>query len=251
MTYPNPARVLLLLTLAGALTGPLAGDALVGDRPDFTDGPLTMAAGRWQLEGGATTTHADGDSAVEAGELLLRVGLVDGLELRLSPGSWVDEPGARGRGDAAIGIKARLFESAGGALPAVSLLATAGLPTGEEGAGSDEIEPEVKVSLAWELSDRVGLSANLGVARPSEDGERFAQGLASASLGVSLTARWGAYVEVYGVLPTARHGDDAAYSDAGVTWLANDDLQLDIRVGRQLNGEQPETYLGAGVAVRW
>jgi hypothetical protein len=253
------AAGLLLATAASSTSPSLSAqdDPLISDRPDFTESTQTIRPGGWQLELGITGSRLPprGDvprqDATEAGELLLRIGLAERLELRLAPGSWRDEDqgGADGRTDGSIGVKVALFDGVAGLLPATSLLLTAGLPRGDGELRAAEIEPELKLLLAYDLTPRLSLASNLGVALPSVDGDRPAQGIASVSLGVGLGERVGTFLEVYGFF--AGPEDDTAFVDGGFTVALGRDQQLDVRLGRELRGERPETFAGVGYAVRW
>lgn len=248
----RPWQQLLLAALSAAVPALASADPLITDRPDVTESTATMAPGSLQLEGGLSVAEVADAHSRELGELLLRIGLTDGLELRLEPGSYRDEDdGPNGRTDGGFGLKARLSAAPDGALPAASLLLSIGLPTGERPLGEEEISPELKLLLGWELAERLALGANLGVARPHEDGERFRQATASVTLGLAVTDRLGAFVETYAALPEGRGGEDRLAVDAGLTLLLSPDVQLDARIGRQLNGDGRETAAGVGFAVRF
>ncbi len=248
-------------TMASALAvalrlaaGPAAAQELVTDRPDFTESALSVERGWMQLEGGATRTEAGSDREWSLGELLLRIGLSERVELRLEPGSYLegDGPGAEISGweDASVGAKVELASATEGGLPDLALIAGLSLPTGEEGVGNDDPHPEVVLAASWDLAPRLGLGANVGVGESEEDGRDFLEGKASLALGIDVADDWGAFVEAFALYPESSGGEESHFLDAGLTWLVTPDLQLDLRAGRGLDAEEA-TFVGAGLAVRW
>ena len=267
MTRGLDVRVAAAALAAALTTTPLAArelsglpEPLVGDRPDFTESTDTIPPGHVQLESGYTLASAGDEDGHSLGELLLRVGGGAIWELRFGFGSyvWTDGPGpgASGLEDANLGAKLRLLHPAApGAVPAVSVIVGTSVPTGGREVGAEEWQPEAKLLLAWELSDRMGLSSNLNYARASgddEEGGRFDQLSASLSLGLALSDRAGAFLEYFAFDRERAGGPAAHYLDAGLTWSVWKDLQLDVRAGAGLNGgAETDSFAGVGAVVRW
>ena len=61
---------------------------MVTDRPDATESAVTVGVGVFQLESGYTFDKADGVRIHSLGEILLRVGVADILELRFGINSY-------------------------------------------------------------------------------------------------------------------------------------------------------------------
>lgn len=227
-------------------------EPLVTDRPDFTESAVAVEPGRVQLEAGATFARTGEVDEWSVGEVLLRVGLVERIELRLGAGSLVDVDapggGESGWADPSVGVKLELPVRPGDGETA--LLLTAGLPSPDE-VGGDGVVPSAVLAAGWDLTDRLSLGANLGYAYAREEGERFDQLFASAALGVAVSDPLGLFVELYGFSREEPGGGDRTYADAGATWLLSGDLQLDLRAGRGLDGPDPDWFAGAGLAVRW
>lgn len=248
-----PALALLLATLPGSLAAQTA--PLVTDRPDFTESTASVAPGRVQLESGYTLTRTDVTDAHDVGELLVRIGVAEPLELRLGANSWhvADAPGGTTSGwtGPAVGAKATLLEPGGDhpLVPSVALLAGTSLPAGHDELAPSGAEPEATLALGWELTGRLSLGANLTRGRPLRDGERFGRTTASLAAGLSLTERLGTYLEAYTRRPSAPAGGDTDVLNGGVTLLLGPDAQLDARLGAGLAGG-PDLVLGVGLAVR-
>jgi hypothetical protein len=258
------ASVSVSTGVAGAQSFSGLDEPLVADRPDFSEGTETLQRGHFQLEGGFTSARVDDEDSQSLGEILLRVGLGDRLEARIGAGSYtrVDGPGGDFSGfeDPTLGVKIRLSPDSGTLpplRPAVALLLNATIPAGDDELTADEWIPEAKLALAWEVTERFGLSANLNWALPpglsggGDLDERFHQFSGSLSGGYSFTDRIGGYLEYYGYTEEEEDGPGTHYLNTGISYLISNDLQVDLRYGRGLNDPDPDDYVGFGAAVRW
>lgn len=243
---PVGLLALFLALPTRADTGPL-----ITDRPDFTESAATVAEGRFQLEGGVTAERTEDETVWTAGELLLRVGLAERLELRVSAPSHVSGPGPDGFADGGVGAKVLLIPEARGFRPATAVIVATSVPSGEAPFRSASWQPETKLCLAWDVADGIGLAANLNYARPAEDGRRFDEISGSLSVAVELAPQWGAYLEWFGFSREAPGGDATNYLNTGVTYLVHDDFQLDARIGAGLGGDTADFFAGLGAAVRF
>lgn len=251
-----PAAAVTAVQSEAATTGD--DDPLVTDRPDATESAETVRPGRVQVEGGYTLTGIDEARAHALGEVLFRVGLADRLEFRVGLDSfaWVSTPGGSSSGltDTSIGFKFKLHEGgATAADPTVAILASTSLPTGADEFSRGVAEPAVRLAAAWDLSDRVSLSSNIGWAylRDRDTEEWFSELAASVALGYGISDRWGAFLEYFGFYPATGNGPAANFVDTGLTYLVTGDLQLDGRVGYGLNRDADDFFVGFGTTVRW
>ncbi|MEJ2153073.1 MAG: transporter [Gemmatimonadota bacterium] len=242
----------LLALCAGPLPAQVTQPPLITDRPDFTESASSVAPGHLQLEAGYTFTNVDAVNEHAIGEALIRIGIAKRLEGRIGASvTWVDRPGDDDSGldDPSLGIKIVLAE--GGSRLAVALLASTTVPAGSDEVTEDEWQPGATGALAWDLSGRLGLGANLGYTYASEGGERFDQGSASVALSAGLAERTGAYLEVFTIFPAGEDADDDVTLNGGITYLVSDDFQLDARIGAGLTDDAPDIFVGFGVARRW
>ena len=254
-------RQLCAALLGLALALPAAAQTLPplsSDRPDFTEGTGTVPLGHVQLEGGVTWQEIGDEDSLAVGELLVRYSLAENVEARLGVGSWtrIDLPDDQLEGyeDPVVQLKVRLTPPADDrppGFPAIALLVGTSVPVGSEELTADEWEPDAVLAFDWILTDMLSLGANVGVAFPTEDGERFNQVLASLSAGIAATDRLGFFLETYGFSQEEPDGDATQYVDTGVTFALRDDLQVDARIGFGLNDPSPERYFGVGAAYRW
>jgi len=133
------------------------------------------------------------------GELLLRVGAWQSLELRIGITSYAvtrsPSGNSSGINDGLLGVKIKLVEGSGGFgldRPDVALIVTTTLPTGSNAFREKKLQPE-----AWDLSKRFALMSSLNYAYASEEGMRFSQFSGSISFGYTLTERFGSYLECF------------------------------------------------------
>ena len=99
------------------------------------------------------------------------------------------------------------------------------------------------------------MTYNLGAALATsekENGSRttLSSGLYSVSMGYSVTEKLGVFVEVFGEVGLSAE-DSPISVDGGLTWLLNDDSQLDLFTGAGLNNEADEFFVGLGYSLRW
>ena len=225
------------------------------DRPDQTESAQLVPAGIVQVEGGATTSRSRGARTTSYGELLVRAGLGDALELRVEPFTYTTVSGggvprAGGVEDLALGIKVPIFrrDSAPRFVPDVAVIGATSVPTGAHRLRGEGAQPGAVLAADWSLAERLGFGSNLTLRRGRSDGERYWERGASATFGIGLSERAAMYAEWFAVRDTR---DNAAVHvlNSGVTWKLSSDFQLDARVGRGTRGSG--SFGGIGFATRW
>ena len=251
-------RLARLGVLLGALL-PFAGfwpaaaqEPMITDRPDFTESAFSIPTGYFQLEAGFTFEDGESGDFETYGEALLRVGLTPRWEARLGIPSYgrfeADGMDASGFLDASLGAKVEL-DPWGQA--STALLVSTSVPTASGDFESSHWQPEVLLALSWDLDAGYGLGANLGYTHAYDGNERFAQLRASVGLGIPVSDRLGAFVEMYGFSEESEDGSPTLYADAGLTYALSEDLQLDVRVGHGFADSGTDLFFGAGVSTRW
>ncbi len=254
--------ILRLLFLSGfvVLAQPVGAveDALVTDRPDFTESALVVDTGRWQFEMGATYDDGASVTAWSAGELLVRWGVARDLELRLGAVSylWVDGAGEDSSGflDPSLGMKYEISDGQGrGFLGGTSLavIAATTIPVGGSAVSSPDWQPLVVLAASWDLAPSLSLGTNFGYSRPSDGDDRFHSFWLSLAVGVGITDRTSAFFELYGFDREEDRGPSTAVFQTGLTYLINSNVQLDGRVARRLTDSGPDFLLGVGVSWRY
>ena len=225
---------------------------LVTDRPDMTEAPTVVLRGMVQVETGYLLA-SDGDvTRYEVPGTLVRIGLGRQTELRIGHAGMAVGEGNHGAGDSALGVKVNLIERADGWRPELSILGGLSMPTGDEGFSSNRVDPSFLVALAYELSPRLSLGSNVGVAweSSSEEIDRDAAIVYSLVLGSGLTNRLSAFLEVFGDWQTTGASATSVSVDGGFTFLLTDLVQLDAYVGHGLRGLTDDVFVGTGLSFR-
>ena len=224
---------------------------LITDRPDQTESAAIVTKGWLQVETGVSFEQTKvkglfGDININDYSIagtLLRYGLNNSFELRFGGGYFITESDLfsnnNGFGELFIGTKYLL------PIKEINLavLAHLGLPIGNDSYSPEKIEPEIILAAAQDLSENVSLGINFG-GRWESVAEETSFFYATA-LGISLTDKLAAFVELYGNLT-----DELHKFDAGFTYLSSDHLQIDTSAGVNLNGENTNWFLSFGASFR-
>jgi len=230
---------------------------MVTDRPDFTESASTVKPGRFQFELGYTYTRQGEETLQDFGELLVRLGVLPGTEVRLGLNSLAllrsSSEDRTGLEDLTVGVKIVLHrrrEESSSAEPQVALLAGVDLPTGASGLGADGVQPAAVLALGFELAEGLALGSNLGWAYVDLGNGRLHQGVASLSIGYAIGTAISVYGEGYGLFPEYEGGGGDFYLNGGLTWALGLDVQLDGRVGVGLQEPSPNAFAGLGLSFR-
>jgi hypothetical protein len=225
-----------------------------------------MDPGRFDIELGIAdwtldrTPDARTDT-VEAGQLLVRIGLTGSLEAQVGwtafghvrtrdrPSGSVDE--ASGAGDVTVALRRNLRNPDGSGL-ALALMPFATLPTGGQAIGSGEWSAGLLVPLSYDIGGgaQIGLTGRVEAAADEDrDGRHLAfGGVAGVAVPVSET------LEATFEIAANRDEDPSGHSTewlAGLSagWMATEDLQLDAGANLGLHGA-PDVQVYLGVS-RW
>lgn len=233
---------------------PVVGDTIVTDRPDFTESAQTVTPGKIQTEAGYTFANWDGEQEHTVGELLIRIPLTSKFEGRVAVNSlaFTTTHGAKTAGlqDSSLGFKLSLNPEQKKWIPQMALIAAATLPSGGNAYRENTLQPGAKLCLGWALSEKWSFSSNLNYDHASEEGATFDKFTQSTSFGWAFKENWGAYFEAFRVQPNSTEGLETSYINGGVTYLVSDDIQLDARAGKGLNGISSEHFIGIGISNR-
>jgi hypothetical protein len=241
--------------------GPDLDAPLVTDRPDFTEASSTVGKGVAQLEIGYTFAHDDDATTTTDShffpEPLLRYGIMqDWLELRVGWTYNVEDTNgvqAEGAHDLYLGFKVGLTPQQG-LLPEMALIPQMRVPTGAAAFTNNEVLPGANWIYGWEINDCLSTAGSTQFNRwiDGGTGEAFTEWAQSWTVAYSLCDKVGAYTEWFALIP---HSADTAttqhYFNGGFTYLINNDIQLDIRVGKGLNDAADDYFIGTGLSLRY
>lgn len=233
----------------------LHAEALVTDRPDATESSSVVAPHFFQYEVGATAFEdGEGVDGLESFGSLLRVGVRENLELRFGWGGYLDSDTESGVNDAMFGLKYYLAPE-DGLRPEAAILVHVSLPIGDTELSSDALDPDFLLSFSHTLSEQLSIGYNLGgkvetSERANGNETTLSSAVYSVALGYSISDQLGAYAEVFGSIGLSADESPASF-DAGLTWLINDDQQIDCFVGTGLNNDADKWMAGIGYSIRW
>jgi len=242
-------KTFVALLLFGIAFGAVGQDdgPISAERPGFSSSPIAIAAATWQLEFGYQFSHDRSGADIDDHTLpllLLRVGLADRVEFQFGWAgvSWTDVNGVslRGANDASLGLKWQVTDKNASTL--IGLFAGFTMPVGADEFSSNEVDPAV--GLFWSHSAAGDLFGTLLISESNDDA------VASNAIGASfsLDGGMGAYVEYVGTF--GANGGPQHSVNGGMTFLANNNLQLDLHAGLGLNDRATDIFIGLGAAYR-
>ena len=250
--------VILFFSLATFAQETEAPEELVTDRPDATEAPLTVPKGSLQIETGAFYTSFEENNIKEEvlgyNTTLLRYGILDNFEFRLG---WnfeetrftingAEDPNVlSGLSPLLFGMKVNITEEEG-LLPTIGLIGHIFLPL----SAATDYRPETtgadfRFSLEHTLSEKSSIAYNIG-AQWGGDSPEIAY-IYTVAYGYSITDKFGMYAELYGDFPEDNKANHLW--DAGITYLVQNNLQLDATVGSSITKGQ-DLLLSAGLSYR-
>ena len=244
------------------------------DRHNFTESSKTVGKRTAQLEFGYTYFLADSvdesESTHTTPELALRYGITDAIELKIrwnyawrtvNPTDGEDESFSSAE-DLRLTLKLALWEQ-NRWIPETALQLRGSVPSGGRDWSTDGAEPGLNIIYAWEIAHGCELSASTGV---DSDGagdvslfdaelgrdDSFNAWHQSVALGIPLLERNEAYIEWFGIRSAGlEEGFVQSYFNVGIDHLINENLVIDVRVGRGLTRDSEDLFVGIGGGIRF
>lgn len=237
------------------------------DRPDKTESPYTVDAGRFQIETDLVTYTIDRPDGFRSETLTvapinLKAGLTNRVDLQVVFDAYVRqtvtdrstnfETTASGVGDVTVRVKANLWGDDGGDT-ALAVMPFLKLPTNTDGLGNDAVEGGIIIPLAIRLTDRVGLGlmTEIDVLEDADGDGHSPSFINSATLAFGLTDRLGMYTELYTERSAQDGADWIATIDVGFTYGVTANLQLDAGVNLGVTEAADDIQLFVGVSRRF
>lgn len=240
----NKKRLTIIFLIANAF---VYGQTIITDRPDQTESSSTIPKGSLQFETGFLLGSSNNDAIKEqqilAPSILSRFGLTKTIELRLltqfeSIKNKNTDEVYSGISDLEIGAKVQLFKKESSSTE-IAILSHLIIPTAQKQLTNDNFGSISKLSISHQFSELIGVGYNVGY-----NYFGFGNGdlTYSFALGIGLTDTLGLYLEPYGeVLDFETH--EASF-DGGLTYLLQDNIQLDISFGTGINHTMKYIALG-------
>jgi hypothetical protein len=234
---------------------------LSADRPDFTESPYTVDAGRVQLEMSFIDYTYDGDdehvSALSVAPFNVKVGLTNSTDIQFVFDPFIHEHtngnGDRGGiGDVQIRWKLNIWgndegETAFGIMPFIKL------PTATDDLGNEHVDGGVIVMFAGELPDDwgLGLMVEFDVPYDEDDEDYDFEFVHTGVLGHDIAGDLGGYLEYIGIVSSDSTPEYQAILGAGVTYGLNENTALDAGVNVGLTEDADDVNLFSGLTVRF
>jgi hypothetical protein len=182
---------------------------------------------------------------------LLRYGLVDGVELRLS-GAYIQEQtqylkGAdtrTGMEGLNIGAKFHLAEEEG-IIPQAGLIASVIIPLGDKYFTEDEFVPGFVFAAAHSVTDWAAISYNLGTNIRKNQNSLYRYSLA---IGFQPLKKIGIFGEIFGIMK--KKSIPAHAIDFGMTYLVVRNIQLDTSYGFAITDIAADSFFNFGLSWR-
>ncbi|MBL9209254.1 MAG: transporter [Opitutaceae bacterium] len=259
----------LFLALLPALAAGVSGAApaapalreLTTDRPDATESPFTIDAGRVQLELEAASYTRDRSEGVRTTEWALapfnlRYGLTRQTELAVivSPHQRVSTRAPGGprttvRGFGATTLRTKVnFQGNDGGGTAFGLIADLKLPTAAAGLDNDKVEGALTFPAAYEVGAGWSGGAMTSVEFVHTDTGRRAVWVNTVTFARELAENLGVFLEL---TSAAGDGTHAATFNGGFTRRLGPRLQLDAGVNVGLSRAAADLTVFAGLARKF
>lgn len=238
---------------------------LSADRPDTTESPITVDAGRWQIEAsffdyGRDETGQTEDEVFTYGALNLKAGLLHNVDLQLVFDAYTVQrthdrrSGAtrtvEGLSDPQLRLKINLWGNDAGRT-AFAFFPFLKIPSGSE-LSNDQVEGGIILPFSIELNDRwsLGLMAETDFVYDEDERRYETEFVHTAVLGLSLTEKIGVFLEYVGVGASNGSAYQAGLS-AGLTYGLTADVQLDVGGRAGLNAAAEDGGIFTGITMRF
>jgi hypothetical protein len=239
---------------------------LSADRPDLTESPYTVDAGRIQIETDLVRYSRDEDAGVRTEtwsplSLNFKLGLDAATDFQIVT-EWrrferVSGPGnapsleRQGFGDLIIRLKRNLFGNDEGRV-AAALLPFLSVPTSTNGVGDTSVGAGVALPVAVDLGAGWDLGL-MGEVDQIEDGDqdgRHLEWITTATTGHALFGPFGGFVEFAANFRPAGEGAWIGTADAGVTCPLSRNTQLDAGVYAGVSDAADDMTFFLGLTAR-
>lgn len=233
------------------------------DRPDATESPYTVDAGRFQLELDFLAytydkEHGTTSRSFDVMPFNLKIGLTHRTDLQLvydayghirTSGGGAGEINA-GFGDFTIRVKHNIWGNDGGPT-ALGVMPFVKIPANLIGGLNNDVEGGIIVPMAFSLAEGVDLGLQTELDFVSVEVGHDISFINSAALGFALTDKWGMFVEGF-----FEHGlEDGAETivtlNGGVTYAVNANLQLDAGANVGVTDAADDLKVFVGLSRRY
>ena len=233
-------------------------EPIVPDRPGQTNPPNVVSSGLIQFETGFLREASKSGDISTVNYLyntsLVRVGLLDNCELRfifeyagIKVDSAAHSVSVDGFNPVSVGTKLAVCPEKG-IIPQTALNVAVTFPYfGKKEFRPTFLAPSFFLLMQNTLNEKLSLGYNLGL---QWDGvQPNATAAYSVSLSMNVPGGLGVSVECYGF--TTENSSSDYHADLGLTYLINNDIQVDLSGGISFNTAPPDSFVACGLAWRF
>jgi hypothetical protein len=246
-------QVIVTLFCAGSINTGFAqsgGEEIITDRPDITESAIVVPKASLQAENGLTWTNDHLDHLLALCQTLLRLGMSDRTELRLSLPSYSQsfsrKLGSSGVTDLSIGLKQQLGPVPGGF--DLSVIVATSLPSGTADKTTHRLDPLLKVPWSRELGNGWSIGGMASIFWPTEEGRRNLTWEPTFVLQRDIGRSLDVFAEYGGDYP--QHGGAKQTIHFGTAYRINSTNQVDFHFGFGLSSSTPHQFFAVGYSFR-
>ena len=211
---------------------------LTSDRPDQTESSLVLSKGHVQIETGISIE--DSESNINT---LFRIGIIDGIEMRLNSNYLINDDISNLKKssftDFEIGAKFKILDEDNNRIK-IGFLTHLSVPTAPEIFSYNEYGLLSRLLVSHDIKNDSQIGYNIGYNKYNNyDGQFIYTLVYGKSLG-----SFGVFFEIFG---EESSNNSNLNFDSGITYLVDNDKQLDLSIGRGLNSDM--FYISAGFSI--
>ena len=237
------------------------------DRPDQTESPYTVDAGHLQLEMDFANLSYDETAPTTTrtwniAPINFKVGLLNNVDLQLIFDDYLNvrtkhegtgkTTNQSGVGDFTTRLKINLWGDDRGKT-AFALLPFVKFPTHTDNLGNNAVEGGVVFPLAVKLPAAfdMGYETAVSFLQDADDAQYHEDFINSLTFGHALFGKWSGYLEFFSETSTERHTGWIGTVDAGLEYLATENIQLDCGCNFGVTRAADDFHPFAGITVRF
>lgn len=211
---------------------------LTSERPDQTESSLVLSKGHVQIETGISIE--DSESNINT---LFRIGIIDGIEMRLNSNYLINDDISNLKkssfSDFEIGAKFKILDEDNNRIK-IGFLTHLSVPTAPEIFSYNEYGLLSRLLVSHDIKNDSQIGYNIGYNKYNNyDGQFIYTLVYGKSLG-----SFGVFFEIFG---EESSNNSNLNFDSGITYLFDNDKQLDLSIGRGLNSDM--FYISAGFSI--
>ena len=211
---------------------------LTSERPDQTESSLVLSKGHIQIETGISIE--DSESNINT---LFRIGIIDGIEMRLNSNYLMNDDISNLKkssfSDFEIGAKFKILDEDNNRIK-IGFLTHLSVPTAPEIFSYNEYGILSRLLVSHDIKNDSQIGYNIGYTKYNNNDGQF---IYTVVYGKSLGS-FGVFFEIFG---EESSNNSNLNFDSGITYLIDNDKQLDLSVGKGLNSDM--LYISAGFSI--